>query len=59
MGKNGSKIIAAQVSRELAERLERTAAEQERSVSAEIRVALCEHLAARQPRVHEQERQVA
>jgi predicted transcriptional regulator len=52
MGKNGSKIIAAQVSAELAQRLEQMAASQERSVSAEIRVALRDHLAARQSRVH-------
>jgi predicted transcriptional regulator len=59
MGKNGSKIIAAQVSSELAERLEQMAASQERSVSAEIRVALREHLDGRQPRVHVPERTAA
>jgi Ribbon-helix-helix protein, copG family len=58
LGKTDSKIIAAQVSAELAERLEQEAASQERSVSAEIRVALRRHL---DPRVHapNQERRVA
>ena len=54
MSKSEQKIVAAQVSRELAQRLEQAAAEQERSVSAEIRVALREHLADRAPRLHEE-----
>jgi len=39
------RIIAAQVDCELADRLERIAAEQERTLSAEIRLALKAHLA--------------
>ncbi len=56
MEKNRSKIIAAQVDRETAERLERLATEQERTVSAEIRVALRAHLARQsETRAHQLE----
>jgi predicted transcriptional regulator len=51
-----TKVISAQVDCELAERLERIAAEQERTLSAEIRLALRAHL-ARQAEAHNHELQ--
>ena len=53
MASNGShkRIVHVQVDRETTERLERIAAEQERTLSAEIRLALRAHL-ARQAETH-------
>jgi predicted transcriptional regulator len=53
------RIIAAQVDRETAERLERLAATQERTLSAEIRVALREHLAGQSERLTHELEEVA
>jgi predicted transcriptional regulator len=62
MTSNGShkRIVHVQVDRETTERLERLAATQERTLSAEIRVALREHLAGQsERRTHDLERKVA
>ena len=60
MNQNGSdkRVVSVQVDGDLAERLERLAATQERTLSGEIRVALREHL-ARPEREHDYERKVA
>jgi predicted transcriptional regulator len=47
-----SRTITARLAPEVAERLERLAAEHERSISGELRVAVRAHLARQQPRVH-------
>jgi len=63
MSANGSstKIVSAQLPAELAGRLERVAAEEDRSVSSVVRRALTEHLDRPPTRVHvpDHERQVA
>ncbi|MFL5934980.1 MAG: ribbon-helix-helix protein, CopG family [Gaiellaceae bacterium] len=46
------KHITARIDRETAERLARTATEEDRSKSSIVRRALREHLARRQTRVH-------
>jgi hypothetical protein len=50
---NTSKHITARIDRETAERLARTAAAEDRSVSSVVRRALREHLSGRQGRVRE------
>jgi predicted transcriptional regulator len=56
MKANGSqkKIVSAQVERDTVERLERIAAREERTLSAEIRLALRAHV-ARRPSLERQE----
>jgi predicted HicB family RNase H-like nuclease len=56
-----SEHLTARIDRETAERLARTAAAEDRSISSVVRRALREHLAGRQSRVHvpDHERKVA